>query len=183
MEFDEAVNQYEFMIYKYMTDYHIFGYSVDDMVNLGRFVLWRCCQGYDSSKGASFTTYFINSMRKECWALNRYNNLEKRVKDKECIGIHLPCAEDSTITYLDVIEDIRKYDESLDYKIKEMIDLLERVDLRDRPIIKTYVLNKIYVNDKYTQMDLCRDYNCSITKVRRIIKDFQYLVKKEWGLL
>lgn len=182
MDYDEALKQYGCMIYRYMLEYKVYGYTFDDMINLGRFILWRCCQKYDASKGASFATYFIHAMKKECWNLNRYVNLEKRSQDQYCVGIHMPCSGDSTITYEDVIEDLIKYDETLEVKIKDLLELINKVNEKDRPIIRTFVYTKLFTNKDFTRQDLCNIYGCSIIKVRRIINDFRYLIKKEWGI-
>lgn len=182
MDYDEALKKYGYMIYKYMPSYKIYGYTLDDMINIGRFVLWRCCQQFDESKGVKFSTYFVNSMKRECWSMNRLANMEKRKEDKNCIGIHLPCGHDSDITYLDVVENLLKEEESLESAIKRMLELIETVYEKDRPILRTFIYTRLYVNDEYTRKDLCQAYDCSYIKVRRILDDFRYLIKKEWGI-
>ena len=182
MDYDEALEKYGCMIFKYMTQYKIYGYTLDDMFNIGRFVLWRCCQQYDETKGVKFSTYFVNAMKRECWGLNRLANMDKRKGDKNCIGIHLPCSHDSDITYLDVVENLLEYDESLEVKLKQLLDLIETVYEKDRPILRTFVYTKVFTNNEFTRQDLCKMYGCSYIKVRRIIDDFRYLIKKEWGV-
>lgn len=65
-------------------DYHITGYDIEDLIEIGNIELWKAAQGFDSSRGATFSTCLKTFLKQ---ALNRlYNeaNRIKRGKGAEC---------------------------------------------------------------------------------------------------
>ena len=182
MDFEEAKEKYGNMIYRYMPQYKIYGYTLDDMENIGLFVLWRCCQHYNPNEGVKFSTYFVRSMKYECYSMNRLSNVSKRCGDKYCHGLTERCSCDSDITYADVIASLVEVDNSLEQAIQSLFELTNSVYEKDRPIIQTFLYEKIYGNHELTRKELGDKFGCSYIKIRRIIDDFRYLIKKEWGI-
>ena len=73
-------------------------------------------------------------------------------------------------------------DNSLEQAIQSLFELTNSVYEKDRPIIQTFLYEKIYGNHELTRKELGDKFGCSYIKIRRIIDDFRYLIKKEWGI-
>ena len=181
MEYQELCKKYERLIYKTVGKSHITGYDYDDMVNLGRYVLWVCTKSFDESKGYCFSTYLVRALQCECYKLYKHSMREKRAKDKDCHSIDDICTGSGNLTYAQVLFDTDNHQLLEECKM-EWLSLTNRLPEDDKTLIEAFIKHKLYINQDYTIKEFCLHQNVSYTKMRRIIDDYKYVLSVE-GLM
>ena len=178
MDYLEALEQYERMIYKIVGRYRITGFDYEDLANIGRYVLWVCCRTYDESKGWKFSTYLGKALNNECYKMYKYSQRAKRCKDDDKKSFDDYCNGD--LTYAEVLP--AKPEENLEPYKKDLLQLTNRLPKEDKELIYDFMYHKMYINEDYTIKEFCKDKKVSYVKVRRIIDDMKYVISLEWGL-
>lgn len=181
MDYNEMCKKYERLIYKTVGKFHINGYDYDDMVNLGRYVLWVCCKSFDESKGYCFSTYLVRALQCECYKLHKFTMRGKRAKDKDRRYLDDICTGNGDLTYTDVLYDTNDFQHLEECK-QEMLELTNRLPKEDKELIENFIHHKLYINQDYTIKEYCIEKGISYTKFRRIIDDYKYVIGLEWGL-
>lgn len=181
MDYNETLKKYERLIYKTMGKFNITGYDYDDLVNLGRYVLWVCCKSFDESKGYCFSTYLVRALNCECYKLYKFTIREKRAKDKDIRYLDDICTGIGDLTYTDVLPDINDFHHLENCK-QEMLELTDRLPKDDKCLIENFIYHKLYINQDYTIKEFCYDKGISYIKFRRIMDDYKYVIGLEWKL-
>ena len=176
MDYDEAIEKYEKLIYFTMGKYRVQGYELEDMFNIGRYILWVCCKTFDESKGWAFSTYFVRALHNECHKMYKHSQRAKRSKDGEVKSIQDYC--NGTLTYADVLE--AKNDDNMELYKGDLIRLTDRLPKADKELV-IYFLKRKFDNQDYTIKDFCKEYNISYIKMRRILDDYRYVISVDWG--
>lgn len=181
MNYEEMCRKYERLIYKTVGRFNITGFDYDDLVNLGRYVLWVCMKSYDESKGYCFSTYLVRALQCECYKLHKYTMREKRAKDKDCHSLDDICTGTGNLTYTQVLYDTDDH-EHLEACKKEMIALTNRLPEKDKELMESFLTHKLTINQDYTIKEFCVEKGVSYTKFRRIIDDYKYVIGLEWNI-
>lgn len=176
MNYEEAIEKYEKLIYYTMGKYKIQGFDLEDMFNIGRYNLWVCCKTFDETKGYAFSTYLVKSLQNECHKMYIHSQRAKRSKDSEIKSMQDFC--NGSLKYEEVLEaddfgnmDLCKY---------ELYQLTDRLPHKDKEIVIKF-LNKKFEDCTYTIKDFCKEYQISYVKMRRILDDYRYVISVEWG--
>lgn len=177
MDFEESYEKYENLIRYIVGKYKIIGLDYEDLMNIGRYVMWVCCKTFDTSKGIQFSTYFGKALHNECYKMYKYTRREKRSKDSEIKYMDDYCKGD--LTYSQVIEspDFGNIEE---VKLN-LYQLTDRLPLADKKIILEFLSHKLNVNQDYTIKEYCQEHKISYIKMRRILDDFRYVISVDWG--
>ena len=181
MDYEEMCKQYERLIYKTVGKYHITGYDFDDLVNIGRYVLWVCTKKFDASRGYCFSTYLVRALQCECFKLHKHSMRGKRAKDKDCCSFDDICTDSGDMTYSQVLFDIDEH-QLLEECKNEWLLLTNRLPEEDKRLIEAFIRHKLYINQEYTIKEFCAHQNISYVKMRRIIDDYKYVLSLE-GLM
>ena len=177
MDYELACEKYELLIHHMVGRYHIVGFDHEDLVNIGRYVMWVCCQSYKPSMGLQFSTYLCKALQNECYKMYKYSRREKRAKDGELKSMDDYCK--GNLTFSQVIEnpDFGNIDEAK----RELIKLTDRLPVQDKQIMLDFLHHKLDVNQDYTIKDYCKANKISYIKMRRILDDFRYVISVDWG--
>ena len=176
MDYEEAIEKYEKLIYFTMGKYKIQGFELEDMFNIGRYNLWVCCKTFDETKGYAFSTYLVKSLQNECHKMYIHSQRAKRSKDGEVKSMQDIC--NGTLTYEQVLAD----DDLGDIELckYELYQLIDRLPHKDKEIVIQF-LDKKFNNQDYTIKEFCQEHHVSYVKMRRILDDYRYVVSVEWG--
>ena len=174
--FEECIEQYGKMVYKYMGLYHISGYDYEDLFNIGFYVMWKCYNNFDEEKGIKFGTYLANALKNEGRRLYRLSTMKKRAKDKDLIGIDTYCQGEGDMTYMDVLEDTTESIIDLANGIYHYI-LTYQDDSKHFQIFKTCLYQKLFVNQDITYCELGQMCHCSKEVISRVMKKYYPMVK------
>ena len=177
MDYEEAIDKYEKLIYYVMGKYKIQGFELEDMFNIGRYSLWVCCKTFDETKGYAFSTYLVKALQNECYKMYIHSQRAKRSKDSEVKSMHEACCNGS-LTYEEVIE--AKDLGNIDLCKYELYQLTDRLPHQDKEIVIQF-LDKKFINQDYTIKEFCLEYKVSYIKMRRILDDYRYVISVEWG--
>ena len=178
MDFDYACDKYELMIHHMVGKYNIVGFEHEDLVNIGRYVMWTCCKIYKPELGLKFSTYLGKALQNECHKLYKYSQRAKRSKDGELKSMEDYCKGD--MTYNQVVE--QKDYGNIEEAKYELIKLTNRLPIKDKLIMLDFLHHKLEVNEELTIKDYCEANKISYVKMRRILDDFRYVISVEWGL-
>ena len=169
--FEDCIEQYGKMVYKYMGLYHISGYDYEDLFNIGFYVMWKCYNNFDEEKGIKFGTYLTNALINEGRRLYRLSTMKKRAKDKDLVGIDNICQGEGDMTYMDVLEDTTESIIDLANGIYHYI-LNYQDDSKHFQIFKTCLYQKLFVNQDITYRELGQMCHCSKEVISRVMKKY-----------
>lgn len=176
MDYEEAIEKYEKLIYFTMGKYKVQGFDLEDMFNIGRYILWVCCNTYDESKGWAFSTYLVKALQNECYKMYKHSQRAKRAKDGEVKSMQDFC--NGSLTYAEVLE--AEDSGNIELCKEELIQLANRLPKADKKIILEF-LNKKFNNQDYTIKEYCQETKVSYIKMRRILDDYRYVISVDWG--
>ena len=176
MDYEEAIEKYEKLIFYTMGKYKVQGFDLEDMFNIGRYILWVCCKTYDESKGWAFSTYLVKALQNECYKMYKHSQRAKRSKDSELKSMQDYC--NGTLTYAEVLVSSDLGDINLCKH--ELIQLADRLPKADKEIVLLF-LSKKFNNQDYTIKDYCKEHKVSYIKMRRILDDYRYVISVDWG--
>lgn len=142
----------------------------DDINQLLRVTLWKCCNQYDESKGLAFSTYAYRALANALYMFKRDTK-----NDLTAMSINSILPKDSNdgneSTYEDIVKDAKD-----DYAHLDICDLLENalsnLSQRDKNIFLYYMYG-------YKQKEISAIVNVNQPSVSRIIKKVRNIIKSQ----
>lgn len=160
------INKYNNLMWKYIRLYRVKEENIEDFLQEGKIIIYRCAINYDESFNKTFTRYFELSLKRRYW--NLINKLPNYLL-VDNIEL-LENKEDFSLTY----------EENYSLNEKEEVNILEDIinSLKKEEykiIFNLYFIDKKDINEivNITKMNIKKIYNI-IYRIRLIVKK-QYL--------
>ena len=156
---DAMVRKYEPLIYSVLSKKLNRYLEDDDLIQVGRIVLWKCAKRYDPDKGR-FSTYAYRAIYHAM-----LNELSKRKSD---VSLNATVPGEDGLEFQDMIEDLNQSLEGVELKF-ELVDFMKTLNQRRQEILKRKARGE-------TRREIAKALDVSYYVVVRELKE----ISKQW---